>query len=392
MKPISDVIIIGGGINGVSIAYYLTKLGVRVHLIEKTFIAGGPSGRSSAIVRQHYSNRVTAKMALESLQVWQNFPEVTGGHRVFTRTGFLVGVRPQDIEALKANIALQQSVGIDTRYLSPDELKEIEPFIDITGLGGAAYEPEAGYCDPAEAANGFAQAARRAGAKVEIGRTVREIRLRGDKAIGVVVGDEFISAGAVVIAAGPWSRSLLERLGRSIPLITARVKVGLYLRPPEFSHHRIWGDFITQIYLRPETGGTMLVGSISPEEETVDQVMDADNFNEKVELDILSSFAERAAKRYPLMQHSHLHSSYASLYDISPDWHHIMDAVPGFDNLYICAGSSGHGFKLAPSVGQMIARLIVHGKKPEDDINLFAWDRFERNQPVRGQYEYSILG
>lgn len=392
MNAIPDVIVVGGGINGTSIAFHLARLGVRVHLIEKSFIAGGPSGRSSAIVRQHYSNRVTAKMALESLHVWQNFPEVTGSHPVFTRTGFLVGVRPQDIEALRANIALQQSVGIDTRFLSPQELKEIEPFIDITGLGGAAYEPEAGYCDPAEAANGFAQAARRLGAKIDTGRTVAEIRIEGEKVAGVVANDEFIPAGAVVVAAGPWSTSLLEKLGVHIPLITARVKVGLFLRPPEFSQHKIWGDFITQIYLRPETGGTMLVGSISPDEETGDVVPNADHFNEKVELDILYSFAERVARRYPVMQKCHVHSSYASLYDISPDWHHIMDAVPGFENLFICAGSSGHGFKLAPSVGRMMAQLVVHGKQPQDEINLFAWDRFERNQLVKGQYEYSILG
>ncbi len=392
MSFMSDVIIVGGGINGTSIAFHLAKLGISVSLVEKSFIAGGPSGRSSAIVRQHYSNRVTAKMALESLRVWQNFTEITGGQQVFTKTGFLVGVRPGDIEALKANIALQQSVGIDTKFLTPQELKEIEPFMDISGLGGAAYEPEAGYCDPAGAANGFAQAARRLGTKIETGRAVTSVRVHGGKVLGVEVGDDFIPAGAVIIAAGPWSKALLEKLGVSLPLITARVKVGLFLRPPEFTHHHIWGDFVTQIYLRPETGGTMLVGSISPEEETIDQVADADYYSEKVEMDILSSFAERIVKRYPLMERSRLHSSYASLYDISPDWHHIMDTVPGYEGLYICAGSSGHGFKLAPSVGHMMAQLVVHGKQPEDEINLFAWDRFAKNQPVKGQYEYSILG
>ena len=135
----------------------------------------------------------------------------------------------------------------------------------------------------------------------------------------------------------------------------------------------------------------MLVGSIAPQEETGDQVSDPDDFNERVEIDIVSSFIERVAIRYPPMERSHLASSYASLYDITPDWHHVMDAVPGIDGLYICAGSSGHGFKLGPAVGRMMADLALHGKTQNDDINLFAWDRFERDKPVRGQYDYSIL-
>jgi glycine/D-amino acid oxidase-like deaminating enzyme len=92
------------------------------------------------------------------------------------------------------------------------------------------------------------------------------------------------------------------------------------------------------------------------------------------------------------MQRSHVSSSYASLYDITPDWHPIMDAVPGVDGLYLCAGSSGHGFKLAPAVGQMMAKLVLEGKQPGDDINLFSFDRFEKEDLVRGRYEYSILG
>jgi glycine/D-amino acid oxidase-like deaminating enzyme len=91
------------------------------------------------------------------------------------------------------------------------------------------------------------------------------------------------------------------------------------------------------------------------------------------------------------MERSHLASSYASLYDVTPDWHHVIDALPGLEGLYLCAGSSGHGFKLAPSVGAMMAQLVLGGKSPEDDINLFAWDRFASDNQVKSKYEYSIL-
>lgn len=392
MSKSKDVVVVGGGINGVSIAYHLAQNGAKVTLLEKSHIAGGPSGLSSAIVRQHYSNVVTARMALESLRVWQNFTEVIGGEPIFTQTGILIGVRPEDVEGLKANIALQQSVGINTHYVQAGKLRDLEPHLNAAGLGGAVYEPEAGYCDPVEATMGFAVAAKRHGAQIQTGTRVTGIRIRNGKLIGAETDQGFVAAGAVVIAAGPWSASLLKRIGIELPMIIARVKVGIYRRPEEFDRHMIWGDFITQIYLRPETGNMMLVGSISPEEETGDQVNDPDNFNEKVGLDILSDFAERVARRYPVMENGHLASNFASLYDITPDWHHVMDAAPGVDGLYICAGTSGHGFKLAPVVGKMMAKLVLQGKQAEDDINLFSWDRFARGNPVRGQYEYSILG
>jgi sarcosine oxidase subunit beta len=388
----SDFIVIGGGINGVSIAYHLAIHGANVSLLEKSFIAGGPSGYSSAIVRQHYSNPVTARMALESLHVWHNFPELVGGEAVFTKTGFLMSVRAEDVPSLKANIALQQSIGINTRFVSTEELGDLEPHLDTTGLGGAAYEPDSGYCDPNAAANGFAQAAARLGVEIKTGVTVKSLKSEGGKIVGVETNQGAYMTGTVILATGPWSPFLLQTVGIEVPITTTRVKIGIYKRPEEFQRHAVFADFITQVYLRPETGGMMLVGSISPEEETGNIVSDPDHFNDKVELDILTSFAERVATRYPDMERCHLTSSYASLYDITPDWHPIMDAVPGVEGLYICAGSSGHGFKLAPAVGRMMAKQVLEGKKHEDDVQLFAWDRFSKNNMVRGQYEYSIIG
>lgn len=387
----SDVIVIGGGINGVCTAFHLANRGASVTLLEKSFIAGGPTGLSSAIVRQHYSNPVTARMARESLLTWQNFSDITGERPVFTETGFLLGARPEDMQALLANIALQQSVGIQTRMVSVEEMQELEPHLDTQGMSGAAYEPESGYCDPAEATNGFAQAARRLGVRIRTGITVRGFLVSDARVIGVKTDHEDILSDSVVMAAGPWSNQLLQDLHIEIPVITARVKVGIYRRPDDLDRHRIWADFTSQVYLRPETGGLMLVGSIAPQEETGDQVADPDHFNEHVDIDTLASFIERVAGRYPAMQRSHLASSYASLYDITPDWHHIMDVVPGYQGLYLCAGSSGHGFKLGPAVGRMMTDLVLDGKNSADDINLFAWDRFEKGKPVRGQYEYSIL-
>lgn len=386
-----DVIIVGGGINGTSIAYHLAKQGASVILVEKAFIAGGPTGLSSAIVRQHYSNPVTARMALNSIEVWQNFSELVGGDSGFTKTGFLIGVRPEDVDGLKANIGMQQSAGIDTRFVTPEEMREIEPQLDPRGLGGGAYEPDSGYCDAAAAANGFAKAAQDYGARIQTGANATGFQVRNGKIVSVETDHGPLSGGSVILAAGPWTAQLLGKIGVEVPIIAARVKVALYRRPEDFPRHRVWADFISQVYVRPETGNLMLVGSISPKEAD-DEVKDPDKFNDRVDMDTLADFAERAAMRYPAMERSYAASSYVSLYDITPDWHPIMDAVPGFEGLYVCAGGSGHGFKLAPAVGEMMANLVLNGRTRDDDINLFSFNRFAEGRPVTGQYEYSILG
>ncbi len=391
MKENSDVIIIGGGINGVSTAFYLAQQGARVTLIEKRFIASGPTGYSSAIIRQHYSNPVTARMALESLRVWKNFSELIGGNCGFTQCGFIMAVQPPDVEGLKANIRLQQSVGIQTSFVSPQEIKEIDPHADVVGIGGAAYEPEGGYCDASTAANAFAQAAQRLGTRMEIGVEATRIQVESGRVVGVETSQGFYPAPHVVVVAGPWTPRLLSHLGVEFPSIAARIKIGFYRRPAQFDRHCVWGDFANQIYLRPETGNLTLVGSISPDEAN-DTVADPDNFRETVELEVLADFAERAVKRFPALEQSHVLRSYAALYDVTPDWHPILDGLPGVEGLYVCAGSSGHGFKLAPAAGKMMAKLIMDGKKQDDDIELFSFERFEKGNLVRGQYAYSIVG
>jgi len=387
----SDVVVIGGGINGVSIAFHLAKHKLKVTLVEKNFIASGPTGLSSAVIRQHYSNPVTIRMAHQSLKVWRNFADVIGGDPDFTRAGFIVGVVPTDLDSLKANIELQKAEGVKTRFVPLEEIPEIEPHVDTTGLGGAAYEPDSGYCDPAAAANGFAKAARALGVKICTGVKANGFKIETDKVVGVETDQGFIPTGAVVVACGPWTPILLNTIGVELPMITARVKTVLYRLPDDLDHHHVWADFANQVYFRPETGNLILVGSISPQ-EAEDQVADPDNYKETVGLDIVSEFAEQVVKRVPAMIGSHLVNSFAALYDITPDWHPVLDAVPGFESLFVCAGSSGHGFKLAPAVGAMMAHLVLHGKDPHDDINLFSFDRFDHGNFVRGQYEYSILG
>ena len=391
MAASTDVIVVGGGINGASIAFNLAKEGLKVALIEKDFIAAGPTGRSSAIVRQHYSNEVTARMALRSLRIFQNFDDAVGGDPDYHQAGFLLAARPEDVEQLKANVALQQAVGINTRVVSPQEVKELEPHVSIEGIAAAAYEPESGYADPAAATTAYAQRAKKLGTSLHLGTRVGSIRVEEGRVTGVETDKGAFQAGAVVVAAGPWTPLITETIGIQLPIRASRHQVATYKRPDEFDRLMVYAGFADEVYIRPETGQLMLVGSIEPE-EAEDEIANPDSFNERVDFDIVADFSERVAHRYPVMERGTSAGGWASLYDITPDWHPIMGALPGVEGLYCAAGTSGHGFKLGPAVGEMMADLIVNGEKDEADISMFRFERFVKGGGVESRYEYSIVG
>jgi sarcosine oxidase subunit beta len=386
-----DVIVVGGGINGASIAFNLAKEGLKVTLIEKDFIAAGPTGRSSAIIRQHYSHDVTARMALRSLRIFQNFDVVVGGDPDFHQTGFLLAARPEDVEMLKANIALQQEVGINTRLVSPQEVQELEPHISVEGIAAAAYEPESGYADPAATTTAYARRAKDLGASLQLGTRVQRVLVESGRVTGVDTDKGTFQAGAVVVAAGPWAPLITRTVDIELPIKASRHQVATYKRPDEFERHMVFAGFADEVYIRPETGHLMLVGSIEPE-EAEEEVPDPDSFNERVDFDIVADFSERVARRYPVMERGTSAGGWASLYDITPDWHAIMGALPGVEGLYCVAGTSGHGFKLGPAVGEMTADLIINGERPDADINMFSLNRFTEGKGVAGRYEYSIVG
>ena len=389
VKP--DVVIVGGGVNGVAVAFHLARRGVRVTVVERDSVAAGPTGRSCGLVRQHYSHPTTARMALESLRVFQRFDELVGGECDFRQTGALVLAGPQEVESLTANVAMQRGVGIDSRLLSPREAAEIEPHADLDGVAAAAWEPEAGYADAYATSQAFAQRARQLGAELRTGTTVSSVVVDGGRATGVVTDRGVIAAGAVVLAAGPWSAPLARGCGIELPLVAARVQVCLFDKPPEIERHGIVLDTALGIYTRPEGEELMLTGSLDTS-EAENAVDDPDAYDETADFERTSRYADRLVRRYPAMVDGRLRSGYASLYDVTPDWQPVLDELPGVGGLYCCAGSSGHGFKLAPVVGEMMAGLIVDGKPAGGPLDLFAFSRFASEAAPLGRYEQKILG
>jgi sarcosine oxidase subunit beta len=391
MAKTFDAIIVGGGVMGCCAAYELAKRGLKVALLEKESIGAGSTGKSSALIRQHYSNELTARMALYSLGAFQNMEEELGASGGFTRTGFIAVVAAKDHAGLEANVALQRRVGIRTELLSPEALHDIMPGLETSDLIAAAYEPDAGYADPHLTVNAYADAARRCGAAILLNSEVTGVRFSGGRVAGVDTPNEQFDAPQVLNCAGPWGARVARMAGVEVPIDSCRSQVAFFRRPDAHeAPHPVVADFVHATYFRSETGGLTLAGIIDPEEANA--IVDPDRYNELHDDDFVLEVGQRLMRRYRALAESHCTAGYAGLYAITPDWHPIVDEVPAGSGFFMCAGFSGHGFKLGPAVGIMAADLLTGADKPEFAPHFFRFGRFAQGDLVQGQYEYSIAG
>jgi glycine/D-amino acid oxidase-like deaminating enzyme len=385
MRRTADAVIIGGGVTGASIAFHLARRRAgAVVLVEKAFLAAGPTGRSSACLRQHYSTPETCRMVLRSLRFFERFAEHTGGRTAsFVRTGYLLGVDDRLRAPMETSVALQRSQSIDTRLITPEEARAIEPRLCIDDLTAACYEPDAGHADPSQATQGLAAAARDLGVEVVEQTAVTGLRAEGDRVRAVETTRGVIETPVVVNAAGAWGDRVARMAGVEIPLTVCRHRINLVEWPPEArGPHPMVYDFVTNIYTRPETGGLILVGSL--DDERNDRA-DPDAYREGVTYDETADALGRLVTRFPALERGRVARGYAGCFDVTPDWHPVLDQV-GPAGFHVAVGFSGHGFKLSPAVGEMVARLVTEGKTPADDVHAFRLSRFGEGKAIRGTY------
>jgi sarcosine oxidase subunit beta len=390
-KQTADVIVIGGGITGTSAAYQLALRGCRVTLFEKRYLAAGGTGRTVGLIRQHYSNEITARMALRALHVWQDFDQAVGGDVGWIQTGALFIVGPHDLAGLKTNIALQKQVGINVEFLDAQAVHALATYLNIDDIGGAAYEPDSGCADGATATNAYANRAKALGATILQDTKVTAVCFEARRITGVKTTQGDFSAPVVVNAAGPWGAPLALGVGYDTPVEASRHQVAVFQRPEGLVHtHPFIGDFIQGFYLRPETGRLTLSGSLEASEAT--NKVDPDNYVETVDMDFNIDMAEHTEHRVPAMCDAQIRKGWAGLYDVTPDWHPIIGRMPGLEG-FICAyGWSGSGFKMGPVTGEMIADLATGEQRCPIDPHLFRFERFAEGDLVTGQYSYSIMG
>jgi sarcosine oxidase subunit beta len=380
----ADVVVIGGGIHGVSTTYALAARGVRVVLIEKGALASGASGRSSALVRMHYTNEWDARLAFASFPMFRDWPDLMGGPAVFTHTGFVNVVAPPYADNLRKNVAMLRALGVNTVALSAKELKDLQPFANVDDIGAAAYEPDSGYADPAETVEGFRRRAQELGARVLPWTRVTEILRRESRVVGVETSAGRIAAGAVVVAAGAWAPRLCREIGLELPARPKGIDTVLVTRPPELARpHLIFIDNVLGTYLRPESGILTLVGVPCQEWD-----LDPDG-PASLPPEAPAVGAQLLTHRIPAMERATLARGYRAFDGYSRDRHAILGRVDGIDGLYLQTAHSGSGFKIAPAVGLCMAELILDGRAKTVDIEAFGLKRFAEGRSVEGPHTYA---
>jgi len=386
MAETADVVVIGGGVIGTSIAWALTTAGVkRVVLLEKGALASGASGRSSALVRMHYTNEEDARLAWASYPLFRDWPERMGGPPVFTRTGFLAVVGPGDAAALRRNVDMLRGIGIDTVALTPAELKVLQPFVNVDDIGAAAYEPASGYASPAEVVEGFRRQAQAGGARIRQWTAVTRVRRRASAVTGVETPAGRIDAGAVVVAAGAWAPRLCRELGVDLPARPKAIDTMLVTRPPELAGpHMVVIDHVLGSYFRPESDVLTIVGVPCQVWD-----VDPDTMPTGVPPTAPAEGAQILTHRIPAMERAELARGYRAFDCYSADRHAILGAVSGLDGLYLAAAFSGAGFKIAPAVGTCLAELITEGRARTVDISAFRPERFAEGTLIEGAHPYA---
>ncbi len=386
----ADVVIIGGGCTGTSTAFQLARRGAgKIILVERGSIGSGPTAKSIGIIRLHYSYEPLIRLAARSLELFWHFADLTGGVADFTRTGFLLLASSEQMPSLRANVELQRSLSVRTSVLSAQEVKALEPSLSVDDVGGAAYEPDSGYADGYATSASFAAAARHRGA--EIWEMVRAERIvTTDRRVrGVQTSRGLIETPAVLVAAGPWTPTLLEPLGVDTSIKGTRQQV-VQLAPPAAGGTIaiVCEDMIQGFYVRPEAGGTVLAGVLEDEPE---QVVPPDDFNRGADFDFVERVGRLWQHRYPSLGEAEVRGGYASLYDVTPDWQPVLGHVDEIAGLFVAAGFSGHGFKLSPALGEVLAAIIC-GESPSINIDMFRLSRFAAGQLIRGRHVQGILG
>jgi sarcosine oxidase subunit beta len=386
MSQTADVVVVGGGVNGASIAYALAARGVRVVLVEKGALASGASGRSSALVRMHYTNEWDARLAWASFSVFKHWAELMGGPAVFTHTGFVNVVAPRYADNLRRNVEMLQGLGVNTTALTGQELKELQPFAHVDDVGAAAYEPESGYANPAETVEGFRRRATELGARILPWTTVTRVVREESRVTGVETSAGRIDAGSVIVAAGAWSTRLCQEFGLALPARAKAIDTVAVTRPPELRNpHMVFIDNIQGNYFRPEAGGLTLVGVPCQAWD-----IEPDTLGAGLPAQASDLGARLLMHRIPSMERATLARGYRAFDGYSADRHAILGRVDGLDGLLLATAFSGSGFKIAPAVGMCMAELVTEGRAKTVDIEPFSLRRFVEGRTVEGPYPYAV--
>jgi sarcosine oxidase subunit beta len=381
MTDTADVIVIGAGVQGASLAFHLASRGTSVIVLEKATAASGATGRSSGLVRIYYDLLAEAKLAWESYGWFADWANRVGGECGFTRTGFLWIEPAERLERVLANAASHRAMGVDSSVIDADAIRALFPALEVADEV-AAYEPASGYADPFMTAAGFLAAAKQKGARLVPGAEVSAIRAAGGCVVGVDTNRGSIDAPVIVNAAGAWAGRVGGLVGLDLPIQVWRHDTG-YLGVPASVGRPIPVviDIANGMYFRPEGHDMVLVGL--EDDNQIGGSADRDTSDAKA--DFRDRAAERIIRRMPDLIEGTFRTSHSGQDGLTPDQRPMLGAA-GPDGFYLDCGHSGTGFKTAPAVGLGMAELILDGASRTVDLSPFAPTRFAEGRLLVGEH------
>ena len=389
MTETADVIVVGAGVQGASLAFHLARRGVEVLVLERDSVAAGATGRSSGFVRMHYDLESDARLAWASFPYFEAWSEVVGaGDCGFVRTGFM-HLFPKELAAeVRANVTTHLAIGIYTCVVGPTDVAALVPGALTDDIGAAAYEPRSGYADPSGTAAGFLEAARGLGARFIRGCRVDTIVVDGDSVVGVETDRGRCDAPVVVDVAGAWAASLARSVGVDVPVDTWRHDTAFFGLPagrgPDFP---IVIDEMNQVYFRPEGRDLMLVGLEGGNEVGGSP----DRPFAPAAPGLLEDMARRLCARVPWMTDGTFRTAHGGQDGITTADQRPILGRAGPDGFYLACGFSGPGFKTAPAIGQCLTELILDGRATTVDISSYSLDRFAAGRLLVGDHSYGKL-
>jgi sarcosine oxidase, subunit beta len=374
VKQTAEAVIVGAGIMGCAIAHALAERGMTdVVVLERDQIGRGATADAAGGVRQQFSTETNILLARESIRVWETFPERFGREIGLRQQGYLFLLTdPAEELVFRRNLALQQALGVPSRWVTPEEIAEINPHVLLDDVIGGTFCPEDGWCDTYGATIGFAQAARALGVRIEEETPVTGIVVEDDRVCGVQTERGDVATPLVIITAGPYTRGVGAMAGVELPVDPFR-RMSFVTEPfdalPQSLPMTI--EFARGLYFHPESRG-FLFGMGNREEPS--------SFVKTVDEEWMITTVEALVSRAPAFAEAKILRGWAGFYEVTPDDNPLVGWTGGVDGLAVAAGFSGHGFMQGPAIGRCLAELILDGAPTGIDITPFRPLRFAEGE------------